>query len=159
MNGHGFRCTVTCTGDRCYDHIFLRFLPIFVEKNGMLLKNQCYEHIFEKKLAVLWAKKPPIFLPNFSAKIFFFYHNIGPRAVCSWQVVGFFAATKKRAFRYSTDPKISFTQWTPLSVLTLDMHDSGSRDFCSNPTRQSSDQCIYSICGSCFIIVAILHLF
>jgi hypothetical protein len=27
---------------RCYDHLFLRFLPIFGEKNGVFLKIQCY---------------------------------------------------------------------------------------------------------------------
>jgi hypothetical protein len=31
---------------RCYDHNFLRFLPIFCEKIGVYLKNQCYDQIF-----------------------------------------------------------------------------------------------------------------
>jgi hypothetical protein len=33
---------------RCYDHNFLRFLPIFSEKIGVFLKNHCYDHIFCK---------------------------------------------------------------------------------------------------------------
>jgi hypothetical protein len=31
---------------RCYDHNYLRFLPIFGEKNGVFLKNHCYDQIF-----------------------------------------------------------------------------------------------------------------
>jgi hypothetical protein len=31
---------------RCYDHNFLRFLPIFVEKIGVFLKKQCYDQMF-----------------------------------------------------------------------------------------------------------------
>jgi hypothetical protein len=31
------------TRGRCYDHNFLRFLPIFGEKIGVFLKNQCYD--------------------------------------------------------------------------------------------------------------------
>jgi hypothetical protein len=31
---------------QCYDHNFLRFLPIFGEKIGVFLKNQCYDPIF-----------------------------------------------------------------------------------------------------------------
>jgi hypothetical protein len=31
---------------RCYDHNFLRFLPIFGEKIGVFLKNQCYDNFF-----------------------------------------------------------------------------------------------------------------
>jgi hypothetical protein len=31
---------------RCYDHNFLRFLPIFGEKIGVFLKNQCYDQNF-----------------------------------------------------------------------------------------------------------------
>jgi hypothetical protein len=54
-------------------------LPIFGEKNGAFLKNQCYYHFF-----VIWLcfeSKTPIFLLSFSAKIFFFNYNIGPRVV------------------------------------------------------------------------------
>jgi hypothetical protein len=32
----------------CYDHNFLRFSTIFVEKIGVFLKNQCYDQIFEQ---------------------------------------------------------------------------------------------------------------
>jgi hypothetical protein len=38
---------------RCYDHNFLRFLPIFGETIGIFLNNQCCDHIFAKKLAVV----------------------------------------------------------------------------------------------------------
>jgi hypothetical protein len=38
-------CLPFCWG-RCYDHNFPRFLPIFVEKFGVFLKNQCYDQIF-----------------------------------------------------------------------------------------------------------------
>jgi hypothetical protein len=31
---------------RCYDHNFLRFLPIFCEKIGVFRKNQCYDQNF-----------------------------------------------------------------------------------------------------------------
>jgi hypothetical protein len=31
---------------RCYDHNYLRFLPIFGEKIGVFLKNHCYDPIF-----------------------------------------------------------------------------------------------------------------
>jgi hypothetical protein len=34
------------TWGRCYDHNFLRFLPIFGEKIGVFLKNQYYDHNF-----------------------------------------------------------------------------------------------------------------
>jgi hypothetical protein len=34
------------TWGRCYDHNFLRFLAIFCEKIGVLLKNQCYDQNF-----------------------------------------------------------------------------------------------------------------
>jgi hypothetical protein len=33
---------------RCYDHNFLRILPIFGEKIGVFLKNQCYDQFFGK---------------------------------------------------------------------------------------------------------------
>jgi hypothetical protein len=36
---------ISCWG-RCYDHNFLRFLPIFREKIGVFLKNQCYDRNF-----------------------------------------------------------------------------------------------------------------
>jgi hypothetical protein len=32
--------------DRCYDHNFLRVLPISAKKFGVFLKNQCYDHNF-----------------------------------------------------------------------------------------------------------------
>jgi hypothetical protein len=34
------------TRGRCYDHNFLRFVPIFGEKIGVFLKNQSYDKIF-----------------------------------------------------------------------------------------------------------------
>jgi hypothetical protein len=52
---------------RCYDHNFLRFLPIFGEKIGVFLKKQCYDQFFHN-LALL--SKMPIFFQIFSAKIF-----------------------------------------------------------------------------------------
>jgi hypothetical protein len=38
-------------------------------KNGVFIKKQYYDHIFAKTISSL-SKKTPIFLPNFSAKIF-----------------------------------------------------------------------------------------
>jgi hypothetical protein len=39
--------------DRCYDHNFLRFSPIFGEKIGVFLKKkQCYEQILQKVAVV-----------------------------------------------------------------------------------------------------------
>jgi hypothetical protein len=35
---------IRVTSGRCYDHNFLRFLPI----SGVFLKNQCYDHNFWK---------------------------------------------------------------------------------------------------------------
>jgi hypothetical protein len=37
---------IALTWGRCYDHNFLRFLPIFGEKIGVFLKNQCYDQNF-----------------------------------------------------------------------------------------------------------------
>jgi hypothetical protein len=45
------------TRGRCYDHNFLRFLPIFGEKIGVFLKNQCYDHNFASFSFVLSQKR------------------------------------------------------------------------------------------------------
>jgi hypothetical protein len=42
---------------RCFDHNFLRFLPIFGEKIGFFLQNQCYDQIFAKT-SRSWEKTP-----------------------------------------------------------------------------------------------------
>jgi hypothetical protein len=52
---------------RCYDHNFLRFLPIFGEKIGVFSKNQCCDQLFSK---FVLSQKRQFFSPNFSAKIF-----------------------------------------------------------------------------------------
>jgi hypothetical protein len=57
------------TWDRCYDHNFLRFLPIFYEKIGFFHRKQCYDNFFKKTSCSL-SKKTPIFLLNVSAKMF-----------------------------------------------------------------------------------------
>jgi hypothetical protein len=45
-----------CPGrGRCYDHKFLRFFPIFVEKIGVFLKYQCYINFFQN-LTLFWVK-------------------------------------------------------------------------------------------------------
>jgi hypothetical protein len=74
---------VRVTRGRCYDHNFLRFLP-FGEKIGVFLKNQCYDQNFAQFTFVL-SQKRQFFSLNFSAKIFFKNHNIGPRWV--WEKV------------------------------------------------------------------------
>jgi hypothetical protein len=45
------------TWGRCYDHNFLRFLPIFGEKIGVFLKNQCYDLIFRNCKSSLGKKR------------------------------------------------------------------------------------------------------
>jgi hypothetical protein len=54
---------------RCYDHNFLRFLPIFGEKIGFFLKIQCYDKKFAQFSFVL-SQKRQFFRRFFSAKIF-----------------------------------------------------------------------------------------
>jgi hypothetical protein len=58
--------TLTTRG-RCYAHNFLRFLPIFGEKNGVFLKIQCYDQLFSKFSLVL-SQKTPIFRKFFWRK-------------------------------------------------------------------------------------------
>jgi hypothetical protein len=52
----------------CYEHNFLRFLPIFGEKIGVIIRKQCFDPIFEKT-AVVWAKKP-LYRQTFRRKYF-----------------------------------------------------------------------------------------
>jgi hypothetical protein len=54
---------------RCYDHNFLRFLPIFGEKIGVFLKNQCYNHFF-KKIGLVLSQKRQFFRKIFLQKYF-----------------------------------------------------------------------------------------
>jgi hypothetical protein len=61
---------------RCYDHNFLRFLPIFGEKNGVFLKNQCYDNIFAKNSSSL-SKKRRFFRRKIRRK-YLKNRNIGP---------------------------------------------------------------------------------
>jgi hypothetical protein len=65
--------------DRCYDHNFLRFLPIFSEKIGVFLKNQCYDH-FLCKITFCASQKRRFYSPNFSANKK--NHNIDPWSPC-----------------------------------------------------------------------------
>jgi hypothetical protein len=60
---------------------FLRFLPIFCEKMAFISKTNVMIK-FLQKLAVLRAKKRQYFSRNFSAKIFFLNHDIGPWSPC-----------------------------------------------------------------------------
>jgi hypothetical protein len=53
---------------RCYDHNFLRFLPIFGEKIGVFLKNQCYDPILHN-LDLFLAKNANFFAKFFSENI------------------------------------------------------------------------------------------
>jgi hypothetical protein len=64
------------TRGRCYDHHFLRFLPIFGEKIGVFLKNQCYDQNFAYFSFVLRQKRQ-IFRWIFWRK-YLINHNIGP---------------------------------------------------------------------------------
>jgi hypothetical protein len=45
------------------------FCQFSAKKISVFLKNQCYDQIFAKT-SCTWSKKTPIFLLNFSAKIF-----------------------------------------------------------------------------------------
>jgi hypothetical protein len=58
------------TGGRCYDHNFLRFLPIFGGKQLAFFLNTDVMIIFFFKIWLCFESKTPIFLLNFSAKIF-----------------------------------------------------------------------------------------
>jgi hypothetical protein len=64
------------TRGRCYDHNFLRFLPIFVKKFGVFLKNQCYDKKLHN-LALIWVENANFF--TFFWRKYFKNHNIGPR--------------------------------------------------------------------------------
>jgi hypothetical protein len=61
---------------RCYDHNFLRFLPIFCEKIGVFLKNRCYDQNFAYFSFVL-SQKRQFFRLIFRRK-YFKNLNIGP---------------------------------------------------------------------------------
>jgi hypothetical protein len=76
-NCHRLLSSVATRG-RCYDHNFLRFLPISAKKMAFFSKTNVMITILEK-LTVVWAKNAKISL-NFSAKIFK-NHNIGPSAM------------------------------------------------------------------------------
>jgi hypothetical protein len=60
-----------------YNHNFLRFLPIFCEKNGVFLKNQCYDHVLQKEAVHSLSKKRHYFRQMFRRK-YFQNRNIGP---------------------------------------------------------------------------------
>jgi hypothetical protein len=70
---------VSSSRGRCYEHNFLRFLPIFDEKNGVFLINQCYDPNFTKLGSIL-SKFFPIFSQFFGRK-YFISNNIGHRAL------------------------------------------------------------------------------
>jgi hypothetical protein len=57
--------------------IFLRFLPIFGEKNWRFSQKPCYDQIFSKSNSTL-SKKRQYFRQIFRRK-YFENHNIGPR--------------------------------------------------------------------------------
>jgi hypothetical protein len=59
---------------RCYDHNFLRFLPIFGEQIGVFFKNQCYDQNFALFSFVSSQKR------HFFRRKYFKNHNIGPRS-------------------------------------------------------------------------------
>jgi hypothetical protein len=72
----------SCRG-RCYDHNFLRFLPMICEKWHFSHKSMLWSN-FSKKVAVVWAKNAIIFAKFFGE--FFLNHNIGPRFLAKRQV-------------------------------------------------------------------------
>jgi hypothetical protein len=61
----------------CNDQKFLRFLPIFGEKNWRFSQTPMLWPYFYKKTSSSLSKKTPIFSENFSSKNFL-NHNIGP---------------------------------------------------------------------------------
>jgi hypothetical protein len=63
---------------RCYDHNFLRFLPIFGEKNWRFSQKNNLMINFLKKLAVVWKKAN--ILAKFFRRKYFKNHIIGPRS-------------------------------------------------------------------------------
>jgi hypothetical protein len=69
-------CMIVTRG-RCYDHNFLRFLPIFGEKMAFFSKTNGMIKILHN-LALSWVKNAN-FLQLFLAK-YFKNHNIGPRS-------------------------------------------------------------------------------
>jgi hypothetical protein len=64
-----FLRSVSRNRGRCYDHNFLRFSTIFGEKLAFFSKNNVMIKSFAKTSSSL-SKKTPIFLLNFSPKIF-----------------------------------------------------------------------------------------
>jgi hypothetical protein len=58
------------TWERCYDHNFMRFLPIFSDKIGVFLKNQCHDNFFSAKLPFVGVKNANFF-DKFFCKFFF----------------------------------------------------------------------------------------
>jgi hypothetical protein len=62
--------------DRCYDHNFLRFLPIFGKKIGVFLRNQCYDQKLAYFSFVLSPKRQ--FFRRIFRRKYFKNHNIGP---------------------------------------------------------------------------------
>jgi hypothetical protein len=67
---------IESTWGRCYDHNFLRFSPIFGEKNGVFLKKQCYEQNYAKFSFVFSQKRH--FFRRFFCRKYLKNHNIGP---------------------------------------------------------------------------------
>jgi hypothetical protein len=75
-----------CFWGRCYDHNFLRFLPIFGEKNGIFLKYQCYDQLFSKFSFVSSQKRH--FFRKIVWRKYLKNHNIGPWTEIIRQVFG-----------------------------------------------------------------------
>jgi hypothetical protein len=73
--------SASTTWGRCYNHQFLRFLPIFPGKKLAFFSktNSTYDKIFAKTTSSGSAKKTPIFRQIFCRK-YFKTHNIGPRS-------------------------------------------------------------------------------
>jgi hypothetical protein len=66
---------------RCYDHKFLRFFPIFGEKNWRFSKiPMLWSNIFQN-LALFWVKNANFFAKFFGENTYFKNHNIGPSSL------------------------------------------------------------------------------
>jgi hypothetical protein len=63
------------TRGRCYDHNFLRFLPIFCEKIGVFSKTNVMINFLHNLHSFVLSKKHQFFCQIFRRK----YHNTGPR--------------------------------------------------------------------------------
>jgi hypothetical protein len=79
---------------RRFDHDFLRFLPTFGEKIGVMLKNLCCDQIFAKTSSSLSKKRQYFCQEEFISKLDLGCHFINPMECSKIQLGAFFCTTK-----------------------------------------------------------------